>query len=218
MRTNGPNSANPCYDCHGHEANAGTRRGHTTTPTIYTDWAQSGHAGKVLADKYAAAAANPQTGTRGTAEYTATGLKQVDAVMKAGALANIPANAGKEITPFTVDGDFEYWAQDGEVDCQRCHTSTGLVNYLSDIAGYKGEHGLNDYSHLIGWQRTRPTVPPNSSMQQEVLYCWGCHSDAGAGTLRKPGAIHPGIACPMPGTPLTVSRSPIRMSREVTSA
>ncbi len=95
----------------------------------------------------------PKPGQEVLPIYTSTGLKQVDAVMKAGALANIPANAGKEITPFTVDGEFEFWAQDGEFDCQRCHTSTGLVNYLSDIAGYKGEHGLNDYSHLIGWQR-----------------------------------------------------------------
>jgi hypothetical protein len=191
MRTNGPNSANPCYDCHGHEANAGTRRGQTTTPTIFTDWGQSGHAGKILAKKYTAATANPQTGTRGTPEYTASGLKQVDAVMKAGALANIPANAGKEITPFTVDGEFEFWSQDGEFDCQRCHTSTGLVNYLTDQKTYSGEAGKNDYSHLIGWQRTRPTTPPNSSMQQEVLYCWGCHSNAGSGALRQPGAITP---------------------------
>jgi hypothetical protein len=191
LRMKGPNAADPCMDCHGHEANAGTRNGRTTTPTIYTDWAQSGHAGRILKVKYAAADANPQQGTRGTALYTATGLKQVDAVTKAGALANIPANAGKEITPFTVDGEFEFWSQDGEFDCQRCHTSTGLVNYLSDVKNYKGEHGLNDFSHLAGWQRTRPTTPPNSSMQQEVLYCWGCHSNPGAGTLRTPGAITP---------------------------
>jgi hypothetical protein len=191
MRTSGANAGNPCLDCHGHEANAGTRYGRTTTPTIYTDWGQSGHAGKILKAKYAAADANPVTGTRGTAAYTASGTRQVDAVMRAGALANIPANAGREITPFTVDGVHEYWSQDGEIDCQRCHTSTGLVNYLSDVAGYRGEHLTNDYSHLAGWQRTRPTTPPNSAMQQEVLYCWGCHSNAGSGALRKPGKITP---------------------------
>src|SRR3990172_9530160 len=51
------NTANPCFDCHGHEFNAGTRYGQTTTPTIYTDWAQSGHAGGLLKAKYLAGSA-----------------------------------------------------------------------------------------------------------------------------------------------------------------
>ncbi len=33
------NKETVCFDCHGHEAKAGTRYGQTTTPTIYTDWA-----------------------------------------------------------------------------------------------------------------------------------------------------------------------------------
>jgi len=46
------NGTNPCFDCHGHEANTGTRYGRTTTPTIYSDWAQSAHAGNLLTAKY----------------------------------------------------------------------------------------------------------------------------------------------------------------------
>jgi hypothetical protein len=185
MRTTGANAGNPCLDCHGHEALTGTRYGRTTTPTIYTDWARSGHAGRILTAKYAAADANPVTGTRGTPAYTASGTRQVDAVMAAG------VGAPPGVIAWTANtGVSEYWAQDREFDCQRCHTSTGLVNYLTNQRTYSGESGQNDFSHLAGWQRAAFGAA-GGAMQQEVLYCWGCHSSAGAGTLRKPGAITP---------------------------
>ncbi len=66
------NKETPCFDCHGHEAKAGTRYGQTTTPTIYTDWGQSAHAGRLLRAKYAAAAGK-------------TGAAAVDSVMISGA-------------------------------------------------------------------------------------------------------------------------------------
>ncbi|MHB8773467.1 MAG: cytochrome C [Syntrophales bacterium] len=157
------NRANPCYDCHGHEAKAGTRRGNTTTPTIYTDWAQSGHAGGLLVIKYATAAANPQTGSRGSAEYTTTGHAQVDAVMAAG------PDAAVSWPHYNWDDTATRGA------CQKCHTATGIANFLANQAGYNFAN--NSFTHLQNWSAT------GGSPQNELLYCWGCHSDAATGAL-----------------------------------
>ncbi|WP_026842684.1 multiheme c-type cytochrome [Citrifermentans bremense] len=152
LRTNG---ANPCFDCHGHEMRTGTRYGNTATPkdTIYTEWAESGHAGKLLASKYAKA----------TALNDARTVATVDAVMKEGATEATGAAF--------VHYDF---TQPARAYCQRCHTATGAANYLNGPATYNS--ASNDFSH-------------RTNGQKEVLYCWGCHSDAAAGTLRQPGAI-----------------------------
>ncbi|MHB8764098.1 MAG: hypothetical protein ACYDA8_07145 [Deferrisomatales bacterium] len=64
--------------------------------------------------------------------------------------------------------------------CQRCHTATGAANYLDDPAGY--DPAMNDFTHLSGW------TPATGSPQNEMLYCWGCHSD-NQGSLRNPGAL-----------------------------
>ncbi|MFH2121561.1 MAG: hypothetical protein ABIJ25_14375 [Pseudomonadota bacterium] len=168
----GGTNPNPCLDCHGHEALAGTRRGETTTPTIYTDWAQSGHGGGMLTAKYAAAAANPVTGTRGSAEYTTTGHAQVDAVMAAGS-----------------DGVNYSWAHypwnntTSRGTCQKCHTATGAANYMDSPTTYAADGSGNLFTHLSGW------TPATGSPQAELLYCWGCHSKAGSGALRNPGAV-----------------------------
>lgn len=172
------NGKNPCLDCHGHEAYAGTRNGATTTPTIYTDWAQSGHASGLLKAKYAAATANPILGTRGTAQYTTTGRAQVDAVMAAG-----------------PDGTSSWphydWDATNRQSCQRCHTSTGVVNFMAAPTTYDATK--NDFRHLAGWTGTMASDGKfsaiTSSGQNELLYCWGCHSDAPKGTLRTPGAL-----------------------------
>jgi len=66
--------------------------------------------------------------------------------------------------------------------CQRCHTATGISNFLTSPATYSAAN--NDFSHLSGWTATNKTSPQN-----ELLYCWGCHSDVATGTLRNPGAI-----------------------------
>jgi hypothetical protein len=42
---------------------------------------------------------------------------------------------------------------------------------------------VNDFGHLVGWNST------DGSPQNEMLYCWGCHSNAQTGVLRDPGAI-----------------------------
>ena len=58
--------------------------------------------------------------------------------------------------------------------CQRCHTATGASNFLNSPAAYNPAN--NDFSHTGG-------------NNNELLYCWACHDDAGTGSLRNPGAI-----------------------------
>jgi hypothetical protein len=159
----------PCFDCHGHEFKANTRAlvDHPERPTtIFTDWAQSGHAGKLLNQKLAAAA-----GKSGTA--------QVDAVMTAGATETSGA------AWVHYDWDHTMNANDAadRGPCQACHTSTGIANYLTDAAGY--DYKNNDFTHLSGWKKATATAATVPSGQNEMLYCWGCHSNAGAGQLRN---------------------------------
>ncbi|MDD2500860.1 MAG: cytochrome c3 family protein, partial [Geobacter sp.] len=156
------NTANPCFDCHGHEAMTNTRQ--NTTPvrpsTIYTDWAQSGHAGGLLTAKYAAAKNADGTWKSNTAAT-------VDTVMAAG----------------STGADYAWghypWQQASRQACQKCHTATGAANYMSAPATYNAAN--NNFSHL--------KLDAAGRGQQELLYCWSCHSNAGKGTLRTPGAI-----------------------------
>jgi len=188
------NKENPCFDCHGHEAKAGTRYGQTTTPTIYTDWAQSAHAGFLLKAKYEAAAGK-------------TGAAQVDSVMVSGVgdgsdtSTDYPAvdATGAAITITRVTKNGAAWSHyqwektltaTGTSDrglCQRCHTATGAANFLSSPATY--DYTKNDFTHMTGWVAASTGRATTPSPQQEVLYCWGCHSNAGTGALRTPGAL-----------------------------
>jgi len=191
------NTANPCFDCHGHEANTGTRYGRTTTPTIYADWAQSGHAGGLLKAKYAAA----DNLTKKNKDRTTT---QVDSVMISGIADNesIVENIGGLGTLTRATSNGIAWSRyqwektlkaDGTPDrgtCQRCHTATGASNYLKDPAKY--DYRNNDFSHLSGWLKaSRASTGPATvaSPQQEVLYCWGCHKNAAKALLYEPGPI-----------------------------
>jgi len=162
-------SGNACFDCHGHEAKTNTRQ--NTTPqresTIHTDWAKSAHGGRLLEAKYAAAG-----GETSTTNTTAV----VEAVMAAG----VTKTEAPGWTYYNWD-DSTGTAADRK-SCQRCHTATGAANYLSSPATY--DPANNSFTHLSGWTTTTKTSP-----QQEVLYCWGCHDNAGTGSLRKPGAI-----------------------------
>jgi hypothetical protein len=158
------NTANPCFDCHGHESYAGTRRGQTTTPTIYTDWAQSNHAGGLLRAKY--------TATTGLSGATA-----VDSAMVSGVSATDCTVTVGSLTRVTSGGDawaHYNWDRTGRASCQKCHTATGVSNYLDDPANYVPAN--NSFSHLTGGQN-------------ELLYCWGCHKNAAKGLLYTPGAI-----------------------------
>lgn len=169
--------ANPCFDCHGHEAKTNTR---PTTParpsTVYTDWAKSAHAGFLLDQKIAAA--------------TGSGQTLVDNVMN----AKTDDTTGIAWTHYNWDNSTRIARGAGDQDrkaCQRCHTATGAANYLSSPATYDANN--NDFSHLSGWtkynSRTNPVYTGQTSPQNEVLYCWGCHSNSAKGTLRTPGAI-----------------------------
>lgn len=171
------NGANPCFDCHGHEALTNTRAG---TATIYTDWAKSAHASHLLTTKYAAAAANPinTTLSRTNPVRVAQGRAQVDAVMA----------AGPDQTSSWPHYD---WDAASRQDCQRCHTSTGLVNFVAGPATYSA--AKNDFRHMAGWTGAQAADGSfsniTSSRQNELLYCWGCHSNAATGAIRNPGAI-----------------------------
>lgn len=158
--TTDPYYRGPCYDCHGHEAktDTGTPVLFPTNSTIYTDWAQSAHAGGVLTAKYAAAALSGST---------------VDSITQAYV---------NNTSTFPVWSD-ENWDDNATNSaCQMCHTATGISNYLVDqttsLTGYNPAN--NNFSHLIGW-----TAATGSTRQNELLYCWGCHKDAGTGALRN---------------------------------
>ena len=179
VRTKG---GNPCFDCHGHELRTNTRYAGAThkmsgtpaaavaltgedleqsEPTIYTEWAQSGHAGGILAAKYAVAR-TADSPAAGNVLVLASNATQVNAVMGVGATEETGAA----------------WVEEGYAGasdaCKRCHTATGAAAYLSGPATYNP--ATLDFSHLTGSQR-------------EVLYCWGCHTNASAGELRTPGQI-----------------------------
>ncbi len=177
------NSDNPCFDCHGHELRTNTANSQEDPDpndpdqgsTIHTQWASSAHAGRLLPQVIAAAEAvecdpnDPET-ARGRCPDI------VDAAMNA------------YVSDSTGAGWAHYnWDEAGRADCQECHTATGAMNYLEDPVGYVAKRDSdtldNDFSHLANWNAT------DGSPQNEMLYCWGCHSNSGTGVLRNPGAI-----------------------------
>lgn len=189
----GGEEPDPCFDCHGHEAKTFTRRAGDPLEarrSIHTDWAQSGHAGGLLKAKYDAAAA-----------FGSTSTNQVDSVMISGVAATDNTSVFGSLTRVTHAGDawtHYQWEKtlkaDGTSDrgtCQRCHTATGASNYLNNPAAYNYRN--NDFSHLSGWKAANLTATPPTatvpSPQQEVLYCWGCHTSPNKGVLRAPGPI-----------------------------
>lgn len=163
-------SATACYDCHGHEAMTETNPG-STGLTIHKDWAQSAHAGRVLAAKY--------TATAGLADSAAT----VALAMNAGAIDDADVG-GPGWVHYNWDSTFR---ADGITpdrgECQACHTSTGISNFLrlqnTAGTGYDLSGAGNSFTHLSDWNAI------GGSPQNELLYCWGCHSNAGTGALRK---------------------------------
>lgn len=191
--------ATPCFDCHGHEAKTNTRSGRPST--THTDWAQSAHAGHILIQKYAAETANPITASRtgDPVNYTLQGQAQLDAVMN----ANVNDSTGIGWTHYNWDSTYN--ATTGAVDrgtCQRCHTSTGAANFMTNPATYIADGSGNSFSHLSGWNAK------GGSPQQEVLYCWACHTNAGKGTLRNPGAIKETYTAATTGSPATTVQYP----------
>lgn len=180
------NTENPCFDCHGHEARTGTRYGQSTTPSIYTDWAQSGHAGGLLKAKYAAAAATTSSTTNQVDSVMISGVAATDCTVTIGSLKRA-TSAGDAWGHYQWERTLKATGADDRGSCQRCHTATGASNYLSGPATY--DYKANDFSHLSGWKVASSGVATVPSPQQEVLYCWGCHENAAKGLLRTPGAI-----------------------------
>lgn len=166
-----PNYKGPCFDCHGHEAKTNTSNNpylstfDPTQTTIYTDWAQSAHAGGILQAKYSTAKANLRTAA------------EVDSVIQA-----YTDTTTSVWSHYNWDSTLTAAGADDRGSCQMCHTATGLSNYLDTqntaLTGYNPVQ--NNFSHLLGWNQKG-----GSKRQNELLYCWGCHKDAGTGALRK---------------------------------
>lgn len=138
----GPANERVCLDCH---------NVHSADITINQQWARSGHGGRILAAKEAAALTE-----------TDKTIAQVIAVRAAGVTA-ATGNA---------------WVSQGgsgTTSCgTRCHTATGAASYLNNPTAYTPASLL---------------FPYRTGSQKEMLYCWGCHTQAAAGVLRTPGAI-----------------------------
>lgn len=87
----------------------------------------------------------------------------------------------------------------GRQACQRCHTSTGFKNYVSDPLNYNPAN--NNFSELI---YGTGTGTPVDNGQMQALYCWACHSNTQVGILRNPGAVTPSLvkqSTPAPANP-----------------
>jgi hypothetical protein len=161
IRSNGETA---CFDCHGHEARTETSNNTNASnfdpnkTTIYRDWALSGHAGRLLEAKYAAAGNNVRT------------VETVDAVMNA---------AAGQADPWS---HYDWSGADRQA-CQMCHTSTGFSNYATDSVNYDPVN--NDFSHLFDAATGRNwRTSSRAATQREMLYCWGCHRNTSSGLLR----------------------------------
>ncbi len=165
------NGDSPCFDCHGHELLTGTGDADPANPetlTIHTQWATSGHAGGLLSEVVDAVAAIDCENIDGAGTDSASlsrghCYEEVHAALGAGSTAG----------PFAGHYDFSSGTVFGRV-CERCHTSTGASNYLSEPDNYVPAD--NDLSHV-------------DSGQHEMIYCWACHSNAESGELRDPGSL-----------------------------
>lgn len=69
------------------------------------------------------------------------------------------------------------WTDTNRASCQRCHTATGAMNYLSDPVNY------DPANNVFAWKSTTGT-----DNRAEMLYCYACHTNYYGG-LRQPGAI-----------------------------
>ncbi len=168
-------SENPCFDCHGHELKTNTRRANdltgddeSRTPTPHNGWARSAHAGGLLNNVFAAVDLIDCTGS--PSESHGRCDEQADAAMS----AYVDDTTGPAWNHYNWDDTST------RGDCQECHTATGAMNYLNDPDNY--DYTNNDFSHLDSWDAT------GGSPQNEMLYCWACHTDVEDGSLRNPGA------------------------------
>ncbi|MBI5017994.1 MAG: hypothetical protein HZB55_21210 [Deltaproteobacteria bacterium] len=170
-----PKSERACRACH---------NVHSADLSIPRQWARSAHGGRLLDAKDEAAK------TEGAAAVFTAGVTK--------ATAAAWTNYDWDHT-FKKDGtDADALPDKDRADCQRCHTATGVKNFLTAQASTNDADATNDvrydpadndFSHLAGWALHNDTDGATAaSGQNELLYCWGCHRDT-AGGLRKPGAL-----------------------------
>lgn len=163
-----PADARVCRNCHDV---------HSADLSINRQWARSAHGGRLLAIKEALGADDHSL--QGAIDYRAAGSMDADAP---GWVHydwdNSTGNPRGTLFPAGHPRAGE--SNEDRQSCQMCHTATGFVNYAADSANYDAAD--NDFSHLAGWDSDR------SSGQNELLYCWACHSDS-QGALRDPGAV-----------------------------
>ena len=82
---------------------------------------------------------------------------------------DLNATVNEEVAPAWIHYDFK---SDDKLLCQKCHTSTGFRNFVTDPENY---NPANNTFLLAGKQR-------------EFLYCWGCHRvEDMSFELRNPG-------------------------------
>ncbi|TGU70199.1 hypothetical protein E4633_18545 [Geomonas terrae] len=181
--------ATPCADCHNlHKADV----------EIQKEWADSGHAGKIAANKTAALETNSilyYGAVVGMDPYVIrlpgprTYIEDYGRTITTAANGTLSANALLKTVGATETTGAAWvhynWDQTqgagNRASCEKCHTATGAANYMMDPVNYNAAN--NDYSHLPGWTATA------GSGANELLYCWGCHSDSATGALRNPGAV-----------------------------
>lgn len=180
------NSATPCSDCHDmHRADIqppGLLPDPSTPPSIHQQWARSGHAAKILKVKedyvkanFSSPNGNPGSNTTGELDSAPERTAANAALVSAQAATDTTAAAWTHYTWNDSTG-----TSNDRKSCQHCHTATGAANYLNNQASY--DPANNNFSHLNGWSANK------NSPQAEVLYCWGCHSNAGTGQLRATDA------------------------------
>ena len=202
------NLANPCADCH---------NVHAADLEIQEAWAASAHAGKISVKKYEAQCnesvnwfnttypTNPAVPVaEGACETTATVGTSTRTVLEF-FNRNAAGIAFSRTTGVIDDADGNAWVHynwdaSSRSACQRCHTATGASNFLNNPADYVAAN--NNFSHLSNW--TAATGSP----QNELMYCWGCHSDSQTGALRNPGAITEVYAAATAGAPTATVNYP----------
>ena len=198
----GSANPNPCFDCHGHEAMTNSNNDPASVSydpskaTVYTDWAQSGHALGLLTAKYAAAAANP-----------VNTVTQVDAVMAASVTGPFNGHNSAGCGRCHTTEGFSYFFENltaipgtlakGVLKCYGCHTNPAI----GALRTLKGAMAPSNYTTDLGWD---PSVSLAAGAQGYTLnyskkaypnmaasnICISCHD----GRSNDPGAITDAIA------------------------
>ncbi|TLM65283.1 MAG: hypothetical protein FDZ69_10570 [Deltaproteobacteria bacterium] len=209
--------ASPCADCHDV---------HAADLTIQEAWADSAHAGKIAIKKDEAACAESitwfnttypgnaavpvdsctdiatvGTSTRTVLDFFGRSTTGIAFYASKGAIDDADGNAWTHYNWDNSTGNPSNNPDPDRKSCQRCHTATGASNFLNNPSTYNAAN--NDFSHLSGWTAGNKTSPQN-----ELLYCWGCHSDVANGVLRDPGAITENYAAATTGGPVVTVTYP----------